>query len=438
MSRILLAVALIAASVAGVAADTRHTTEQVSLRKKPGEKEPVVATLPAQAEVTVISESGRWVKVRAKGAEGWVTRTTLDLPAATEPASTGAWSAGRRQQSGEEITELFVKTVAPSVLRKSPEPGADKVAELTGGARLVVVDAATTPGWIRARDDQGHDGWIARTAVDDSAAGVVAAVDLHDVTARTRASEPAAFQRPPAGDLVVHASAGVGYRLIGMDMTANGTGLASYVVDADAVAAVVGVDVAKTLTSRVTAGADARFDAADSSPGIQFSSATGMSGKIPFQTVAVDAGARIGWRVHEALEVAARGGLHYDAFLPANVDNIGMLPRERLLGFVLGVRADVLPPSSRFGAVLRFDWLAFGSRAQTSGLEDGTSSKATAIWGGASLNYLLGRHVSLFTSYDFGRADTAWSGASMRAPGVTSADRVDTTQLLQLGVSAAL
>ncbi len=43
MKRLALACALLVASVGDVAAETRHTTEAVQLRKKPGEKEAVVA-----------------------------------------------------------------------------------------------------------------------------------------------------------------------------------------------------------------------------------------------------------------------------------------------------------------------------------------------------------------------------------------------------------
>jgi hypothetical protein len=114
-----------------------------------------------------------------------------------------------------------------------------------------------------------------------------------------------------------------------------------------------------------------------------------------------------------------------------------MLPRERLLGATIGARIEIVPPRSRIAVTARFDVLAIGSRAQTPGLEDGQSSTAHALWGGLSVRYTLG-WLSPFVALDFGRATTTWTGMSVREPGVTNAQRVDSTQLVQLGISAEL
>ncbi len=46
--------------------------------------------------------------------------------------------------------------------------------------------------------------------------------------------------------------------------------------------------------------------------------------------------------------------------------------------------------------------------------------------------------IAVFGGYDFSRASTEWSGMSVRQPGVTRTRRVDTAQLVQLGISTAL
>ena len=358
MRRVLLVLVLVSTA----AAEPRHTTEQVQLHKKPGEKEAVVATLPANTEVTVIAEDGRWVKVRAHGSEGYLARTQLDTPATPEPSAT-AWST---QLSEKKV--LGATASASEVTREAP-----------------------------------------------------------------------AYTRPPRDGLDVRATAGLGYRLVGMDMTANVSGgLASYLLDADAIAAQLAADAALPLASRVRAIGDVRVELGEASPGITYPGPSGMPGKIPFQTFAADAGARLAFRAHDAIELAARAGFHYDAFLPTDVNNVGSLPREALVGATLGARVEIAPPHSRFSAAARFDWLAVGSRSQTPGLQDGTSSSAHAWWGGASVVYTVTARWSLYTAYDFGRATTSWSGMSERVPSATSAQRVDTTQLLQLGVGAAL
>ncbi|HEX7702617.1 MAG TPA: SH3 domain-containing protein [Kofleriaceae bacterium] len=420
---------LCAASEAG----PRRTTEAVTLRKKPGEKAAPVAQLAANTEVTVLAEEGRWLRVRANGVEGYATRTTISGdPAAAAVAPTATWSAARHP-GDHEVTELLVEAISPGAMLAAPKPEATVVRDVAKGVRLSVIDV-TTPGWIHAHDDQGHDGWIASALVENSASGVVAAgVDLAGV-GMSRDD----FSRAQVGALAVRTDLGFGYRSLGMDMTSNAEGgLTNYLVDADAIVIVADADAALRLSDRFFVAADARFAFSDSSPGIDYLGPTAPAGKIPFTTVAGDAGIRAGVRVKSAIDLSLRVGGHYDAFLPQNVDNAGRLPREGLLGATIGARVEIAPPHTRIGVTARFDMLAIGSRAQTPGLEDGQSSTAHALWGGLSVRYTLG-WISPFVALDFGRATTTWTGMSVREPGVTNASRVDSTQLVQLGISAEL
>ena len=360
--------ALIVALAGIAAAEPRRTNEAVALRKKPGEKEEVVGKVPANTVVTVLEETGRWVKVRApNGAIGYVTRTTLNDPDAHAMAPSGEWSAA------------FMRG---------------------GGALPSAMTAGELKGNAPARDD---------------------------------------FTRPAPSGLVLRAELGLGYRSLGMDLTSNADGgLTNYLVDADAVATTLDVDAVRRLTGRWFVAGDARVAASTSSPGIEYPGPTATPGKIPFQTFAGDLGVRGGLRARDVFDLSLRLGAHYDAFLPENVNNAGMLPRERLLGATLGARVEIAPPASRFSIALRCDVLALGSRAQTAGLEDGKDSTAHAVWGGATVRYFTSRHISPFAAYDFGRATTSWTGMSSREPAVTSAHRVDTTQLLAIGISAEL
>jgi SH3-like domain-containing protein len=447
-----LCVYAVVASVTLAHAGGRHTLEPVALRKKPGEKEAVVARLPAGAEVTVLAFDGRWLRVRAGGVEGYLARTTVSAPEdadADAAAQIGQWSAGRRV-GGRMVGELFIDVVVDrAVLRAEPRPDAAAIVALARGARLTVVDAASDPAWIRARDPAGHDGWIGRAEIDNGASGVVVTgVDLRGVErSETGGGAPRGIDRPhddrgaqPARrPLVLRADLGIGYRALGMDLTSNAEGgLSNYTAEAGAVAATLDADAVLRLGGAWLAGADARVSASDSSPGLDYPGPTAPPGKIPFRTFAADAGARFGARLQRAFDVAMRAGVHYDAFITRSVANAGMLPRERLLGATLGVRADIAPERSRFAVTARFDALVLGGRAQTAGLQDGTSSTAHALWGGLTLRYGVGHGVAAFGGYDFGRATTEWSGMSARQPGVTRTRRVDTAQLVQLGISAEL
>lgn len=428
-------VAWMVASEAPVQAEPRHTVEPVALRKKPGEQAPVVARLPANTEVTVLGADGRWLRVRASGVEGYLTRTTVSAPAPGDVEPTGQWSASRKA-NGRRVGELFVAVVAPTaVLRAEPRLDAAPVGELGKGARLAVVDAASDPVWIHARDQTGRDGWIARTQIDSGGASV-AVTGAEAALGSTRADDRA---RREAHRLTIRADLGIGFRALGMDLTSNADGgLANYVLDAGAIAATLDADAVLRLSGAVFVASDARLSASDSSPGIDYPGPTSPAGKIPFRTFEGSAGARIGARVHRAFDVALRAGGHYDAFLAARVDNAGMLPRERLLGATLGARVDIAPERSRFAITARFDALIAGGRRQTSGLEDGTSSAARALWGGLTMRYAFGRRLAVFGGYDFGRASTEWTGMSTRQPGVTRTLRIDTAQLVQIGLGTEL
>ena len=307
------------------------------------------------------------------------------------------------------------------------------LATLPRGARIEVVDATSEPGWIHGRDEEGHDGWIARSEVTDGAAPAAATTDPRgDVAAPT-------FHAAASRSLELHIGAGIGFRSLGMDLTSNSAGgLTNYLVDADSVAATLDIDALLRPSGAWIVGFDGVAQTSVSSPGIDYPGPTSAAGKVAFRTIAGELGVRAGRRVRGAIELAVRVGGHYDAFLTREVDNAGMLPRERLLGATVGARVELRPPTSRFGAMLRADVLAFGSRAQTPGLEDGTSSTAHAVWGGVVVRLAVTRRWMVFGAYDFARMSTTWSGMSSRQPGVTSTERIDTAQIAQLGVGAVL
>ncbi|MCX5741824.1 MAG: SH3 domain-containing protein [Proteobacteria bacterium] len=429
---------LLASTVEAIA-ETRQTTVAVTLRKRPGEKSLAVVALPAGTTVEVIREEGRWLLVRANNAEGYLTRTTVTEPTAPPgtPVAT-TWGAIRTGGTAGEpkVSELFVEVIAPTtVVRATPAADGARVGDLARGTRIAVLDAATHPGWVHGRAAVGSmEGWIARGTVADSASAVTLVTE--DVKGVPTGST---FRRRPPAAHALRIEAGVGYRSLGMDLTSNADGgLTNYLVDADAVATELRVMSTIGLGARWFAAVDGTVQAAMASPGLDYPGPTSAPGKIPFRTLATELGGRFGVRASDVFAIAVRVAGHYDAFLPRDVDNAGLLPRERLLGLVAGARVDVVPPTSPFSAALRLDVLAFGARAQTPGLEDGTASTTHGAWGGMTLRFALTPRWALFGDYTLGRTTTAWTGMSIRQPGVTSARRVDTGQFVQLGIGAEL
>lgn len=410
-------------------AETRRTAVEVTVRKRAGEKAAAVAVVPAGTDLEVVREEGRWVVVRVKGADGYVTRTSFVAALAAAPASS-AWSAARRSDAGIELSLYVGVTAASGSLHAERSATSPVVATLARGARIAVVDAGSDPAWIQGRDDQGHAGWIARREVTD---GAPATLDVREPEVAAK------FVGAPARSLELRVFAGVGFRSLGMDLTSNSAGgLTNYLVDADSVAGTLEMDALLRPAGAWLVAFDGTAQTSVASPGIDYPGPTSAAGKVAFRTVSGELGARAGRRFRDAIELAIRVAGHYDAFLPRDVDNAGMLPRERLLGATAGARLELRPSRSRFGAVVRADVLVFGARAQTTGLEDGTSSTAHAAWGGVTIRIAATRRWAVFGAYDFARMSTSWSGMSTRQPGVTSTHRVDTAQVVQLGVGAAL
>jgi uncharacterized protein YgiM (DUF1202 family) len=430
-----------------VTPEQRVTAEWVVIHEKPGEKQASTGTLQAGTTVTVEAERGRWLRIRSGKIVGYIARTQL-APAAPPPAVVDApppeearpstWSSARGTSS-----ELFAEVTAPATLRERPDALAPQVGALAKGDRVAVLDATTTAGWVNARDAKGTEGWIAAAELGNGAAAnaldaapapsPVASPSSTTTTTVSTGSSPVAAA--PASPLV-RLDVGLGYRVLGMDFSSNGsTGISNYVVSADASALAIELDAAPLRLGAFGVGIDARTTLSRSSPGIEYMGPTLPSGKIPFSTVDADAGLRAGMRVRRIYVLALRAGMHYDAFVAKDVENAATLPRERLLGGTAGARADISPPGSRFAATVHADVLVAGTRKQTPGLEDGTASSAKAVWGGMVVRVQLAAHISLIAAYDFGHLTTTWSGDSVRMPGVTHAKRIDSTQLVQLGLS---
>lgn len=417
--------ALIASVSTSVAiAETRTTAMEVTLRKRPGEKAAEVGRLPAQTEVTIVREEGRWFLVRANKVEGYLTRTTL-TPIAAPATTPPVWGAPRTTLGRELRAEVTSQTAS---LLSAPDGSV--VATLARGAKLAVLDASTRPRWIQVRDDQGKTGWISQASVGDAGA---------TVTARDLPATASTFTRPAPRGRAIGIDVLVGYRTHGMDSTSNAAGRATnYVVDASAAALTIRSSIETRLGARWIAGADATLVGSVASPGIDYAGPTAAPGKIPYRTFDAELGVFGGVHLGEASSIVVRGAGHYDTFLPDDVENVAALAREQLVGVSAGVRVGIVPPRSRISGTLRLDALVVGKRSQTPGLEDGTASTARAIWGGVTFRIFVTPRWSIVADYEAARATTQWSGPSARQADVDNVRRVDSIQLLQIGIGAEL
>lgn len=426
----------IVASTSRSYADGYKTAGPVHLRAKPGEKQELTGDVPANTAVEILEEQGRWRRVKAGKLSGWVART--QLVGGPPPAPGGSQGAWRTHVRGKETAAggtavLLVQVVGKvGVVRGAPQVAAASVVEAAPGTHLAVVDARSTPGWIKVRDESGLEGWIARAEVANGEADAA-------FMRPTRAEEERRAEvRRRARKLALRAAARVGYRSLAMDFHSNGTDtLANYVMSSEATTITADGEVALRPGHRFGASLDARARLGYSAPGIAYTDLGGMTSHIPFSMLEGDLGLRVNMRVGEA-DVALRAGYHYEALLVDDVENPGRMPRERLAGATLGSRVDLHPAALPFAISARLDVMLAGGRAQTPGLEDGATSTARALWAGLAIHYPLSPRFSLVGVFDYERATTGWTGAGTRVTGATSAHRTDTSQLIEIGLATEL
>ena len=370
-----------------------RTSEAVTLRAAPGEKQKPVAQLAAGTAVVLLGHEGRWLRVRANRTVGWLARTTVTepAPAATATTATPHWGAGHFNDAVADV-RAGQPEVAP--------PGSPGASATTASSQ-----ASPTAGEAPAT---GGDAQVSQSAT------------------------PAASSR-----LALTLGAALGYRSLEMTFQSNGDhGLDNYVVSTDAMAAEArATAVTRTRSGRFALAADGRARLSHATPGISYQGSAGQ-GDIAFSVVEAELGVRAGMRAAPWLDFWLRSGYHYEVFVSREVANVAHLPRERLTGFRTGARVNLRPPQVGATVTVTVDWLLLASRSQTPGLEDGTGNTAHARWVGLGFSRPLGSRWILSAWYVNGHSETHWRGQSSRQPDVTAAQRVDTSQLVSLGLGA--
>jgi hypothetical protein len=145
----------------------------------------------------------------------------------------------------------------------------------------------------------------------------------------------------------------------------------------------------------------------------------------------VDLGVGGGARAGAGL-FTARLGYHYEAALVDDLNNAAHLPSEHLHGPVLGARAELA--ARRLWLRVGADLMVAGQRAQTTGLEDGTPQRVSALFGQAAAGCTV-HGLRVETGYRLTQQRTEWSGPSVRQPGGGGASRSDRSHTVTVGIS---
>ncbi|RMH41378.1 MAG: hypothetical protein D6689_11280 [Deltaproteobacteria bacterium] len=484
MSIVAAAFAAVAAlSPSSASAESVRTTRATRLMSRPGEKSRVVKRVPPGRTMKVLDRRGRWIKVRVGSQAGWVTRTSVRELAERKARSTTkrrrrrsfvngrdsrrrGWSDGapedrigadavedddwdeedeprasRRSRArraddvdefdeeddefdddgdGDEPATVVVTAEEAEVLAR-PSRRADMQFVAAEGDRLYVLGRSDSGNWIEVENEDGESGWVRASEVDDQSSYEYARMGYR-------------------------ANGGLGYTALGMSFASNGQGpLANYKVTSAAASLVVNGELlyAGGSDTRLI-GADVQYRGTRAAPGIRYDDGMGNVSDIAFTMHEIDAGASYGYRFRrkDGLALFGRAGYHYSQFKIHNVEdtenvNIARLPSELLKGFTVGGKLIAPRLTKEIGVSVEAAYLLGGSRTQTTGLEDGATSRVSALWGIAALTYQWKPDLQLVGTYRYYQSTTDWAGqadGSMRTHNATQASRKDVVHTVSVGL----
>ena len=368
-------------------ADDAVTTQRVALRGTPEESAKPIKRLPAGVTVQVLKRDGRWLYVRAGDTKGWLTRTTV-----SENSKDDGKDGERSPAWGDKANKWG---------EGSSTNGSDTVAA--------------------ASNDRTDD----RTTDDEQSDAVTATVN--DASSALPSSLPR---------LAINGQ--IGFRSIGMDFTSDGQqSSANYVISAQAVTAAVAVHTAgKAGPLRMRASL--QYRGAYSDPGVRYQASSGGTDDIALTSHEIDLDTGVGIRASDSLggiDVFARLGYMYGAYMVDDVNNLGKLPNESLSGISVGASIRLANLTDTVSLVVDAGILVNGARAQTAGLEDGMTSFVSATQLRARLAHPVSKHLELVGEYEYSARVTVWEGGSARHTNVSRADRHDTLQTFSAGLA---
>jgi len=491
-----VAVLLVVAGTSLASAEKVKTTKTTKVFKRPGEQEAVVTRVPAGRSLTVIDEQGRWLKVRANGRTGWVSRTSVktasarDVPRNTRRRPFVDGRSTRRGWAGEAPDDRVgadavdedddapkkkaKKKAKKKVRREEPEEDfededegddedfddeeevadedcededCEEEAPAEPKERIAYVSVKRTKllskpskkGKSRGKVKQG-----ARLVVLEEKGGWMLVDDGENSgwVKKGDVSEPG--NRPKR---VINVDARLGFERMAVVFRSTGNAddspIANYDIQSASAALHAEASMVQKYKANYLLGGEARFAVAKSAPGIRYNDGTNAA-DIPYTTYDIDVRGLVGYDFHHKTGAAAYGrlGYHYGMFQVANVSdftkNLAHLPSETLAGPTVGVGADLPRITDKIGASIAADYMVMGARAQTKGLEDGAVSTVTALWAGLMVSYQWKPAITLDAQYGYDYSKTVWTGVatgSMRASGVDSAARKDVTHGVMVGLT---
>ena len=483
--------ALAVALSAGTAwAERVRTTKATKVFKRTGEQSGVVTKIAKGKTLEVISQQGRWLKVRVNGRTGWVTQSSVvalearDVPRNTRRRPFVDGRSTRRGWGGDAPEDRVGADAVEDpdgsddgagddddgddkprrAARDDEDQGDDDRGGDDGDAgdddgddgddgdaaadqvQMVTVTAGKAKLYPRASKKARPLLTVRRGAklvvLDESESGEWIRVEDEDGEAGWIAADAVSSPdgRGPRPRRVLSANARLGFASVGGTYESNGPATSmnpppDYNFGSNAVSLAIGGEALFAFGKALYLGGGLDYLGCVATPGIRYA-AGGMSQDIGFKTHDVDVRALVGYDLHKrnGMTVWGRLGYHYGIFSVGNLDNLAQIPSETFKGPTIGTALRIPRLTRKIGADATLDLVYPGARSQTVGNDDGAQQGAMAATLQLGGSYAWKGAWAFAAAYRFGYAKTRWSGMSGRVTGATAAERTDLSHVLTVGL----
>lgn len=464
-------------------AEVVKANQRTEVHQQAGENSRVVITVKAGQAMTVLTKTGRWVKVRVKGRTGFVPRTTIegdsdgddDIQRNTRRRPFVDGRSKGRTFGGEGPEDRVGADATDGGGDDGGDDGADDGDD--GDAKPVRKPKAKPRNDdedFDGGDDDGDASDDRSTSEDDDdrirvtlTSRVVLRADPNKKAAKILKAEPGdrfflvekrgkwslvetedgdksgwvltrMYDAPGYGPRTrsLDVSANLGVTLISQTMELNG-GSAKfpdrYAISTSSLTLALNGELLQPYKDDYWVGGQVTYAGTKALPGLSY-----MGTNIPITLHNINVRGEFGYDFHSktGMRVIGRLGYHYDAYL-VPIDNKATLPAEVFRGPTLGAALDLPQLSPSFAARASLDSVVLGTRTQTTNLEDGASPSTFGLLVGLLGNYRWKRDLLVNASYDLGYYSNSFGlpiATSKRGHTGTGGSRSDLFHTISVGV----
>ncbi len=375
------------------------TTRATHLRARPGENGKVVGRAREGAELVVLGERGRWLRVRHGRRVGWVTRAEVEDRIERVRVEGEDGFGDRPVEDAVQATVQFDKVRGFD----DPKTRGNMVLDLRKGDQVTVLGRGDD-GWVLVQPARGPHGWIPGVTLTDPGRF---AGDPRRAPAEVAAAAPVAASPAPVHTIAATAPARPGRVVGALYATAGAETFAMRQTSAsgEALATATGKAAALSAGARVRLAGDLWLgggaDAELGDGALTYTTAAEASAEMATRGTTLDARAELSWGAR--WQVAARAGYHFASRDITSERPEAMLVGEQIGGLTVGVGGGV--PLGRVTISAALDVMPTGVQRPAelpAGMLYGTAMRAA--WARTTVAVRLPAHLVGALSYRGGLA----------------------------------